>query len=170
VERAGFWLRAAAVALDLVAGGIFVLGGGFIVHVLMEVLDVSWPVADRVEEGAMTVLLLAYTSTEVWLGGTPGKLVLGMTIGTAAGAEADGWTLALRWSTKWYGYLLGLVHAVTHDAGSYFLASWMNTVVLVGCLQALDEDRRAWHDEWAGTAVLKRRKAAPVVPPPLPVA
>ena len=170
MERAGFWLRAAAVALDLVVGGTFILGGGFIVHVLMEVLDTSWPVADRVEEGGMTVLLLAYTSTEVWLAGTPGKLVLGMTIGTAAGADAGGWTLALRWSAKYFGYLLGLVYSITRDPVDYFLSGWMNLVVAVGCLQALDEDRRAWHDEWAGTAVLRRRKAAPVVPPPLPVA
>jgi uncharacterized RDD family membrane protein YckC len=163
-------LRAAAVALDLVVGGVFLLGGGFVVHVLTEVLDVSWAVADRVEEAATTALLLAYTSTEVWLAGTPGKLVLGMTIGTAAGAGAGRWTLALRWSAKWFGYLLGLVHTVTHDTASFFLAGLMNTIVQVGCLQALDEDRRAWHDEWAGTAVLRRAKAVPAGPPALPVA
>jgi uncharacterized RDD family membrane protein YckC len=41
----------------------------------------------------------------------------------------------------------------------------MNAVLLVGFLYALNDDKRAWHDEWAGTAVYRRRKLAP---PPLP--
>jgi hypothetical protein len=44
----------------------------------------------------------------------------------------------------------------------------MNTVVMFGCLQALDEHRRAWHDEWAGTAVLRRARLPVLSPPPLP--
>jgi uncharacterized RDD family membrane protein YckC len=169
VDRAGFWWRVAAVAVDLVIGGFFVVGGWVIERVILEGLDAPLGTTEYVGEMTLTLLLLVYTSSEVWLAGTPGKLVLGMTIGTAAGTEASRWTLALRWSAKWFGYLLGLVHAVTHDAASYFLAGLMNTIVQVGCLQALDEDRRAWHDEWAGTAVLRRRKAVPAGPPPLPV-
>jgi uncharacterized RDD family membrane protein YckC len=103
------------------------------------------------------------------LAATPGKLALGMRIGNAAGTPAGGWMLALRWSTKQFGYLLALVCLITRDPVSYILSRYMNTIVLVGCLQALDEDRRAWHDEWAGTAVhLRRGPARAGLPPPLP--
>jgi uncharacterized RDD family membrane protein YckC len=94
-------------------------------------------------------------------------MVVGVRIGRAAGGRAGRWTLALRWSAKYFALFLALVHAVTGDVLSQFLASWMNTVVIVGCLQALDESKRAWHDEWAGTAVLRRRPV-PILPPPLP--
>jgi hypothetical protein len=47
------------------------------------------------------------------------------------------------------------------------LAGFMNGIILVGCLQALDEDKRTWHDEWARTAVF-RRIEPPSRPPSLP--
>jgi hypothetical protein len=34
---------------------------------------------------------------------------------------------------------------------------------MVGYLQALDEDRRAWHDQWSGTAVWKKPKKPPLI-------
>ena len=45
------------------------------------------------------------------------------------------------------------------------LIGFFNTVILCGLLGAFNEDRLTWHDEWAGTAVWKRRR-----PPPLPAA
>jgi uncharacterized RDD family membrane protein YckC len=173
VARAGFWARAAAALID----GIVVAVLYFIVAAAVIVVATSSDASSRRSELALrvagSVLVLAYTSTEVWFAGTPAKLLLGMRIGAAAGGPADRWTLALRWSSKYFGSWLGLINAVTGDAGSYFLAGWMNTVVLTGCLQALDEYRRTWHDQWARTAVWRRgagkfpRPAAPPAPPPL---
>ena len=79
-------------------------------------------------------------------------------IGTPAGARADRWRRALRWSSKYFGWLLLVGWLATDYVLLEFLAGWMNTVVMVGCLQALDEDRRAWHDERAGTEVLRRAR------------
>jgi len=169
VERAGFWRRVAATLLDVVACGLVMLI--IVVGVSVAMSDAPGHRDDYVSGIVAVLVVLAYTSTEVWLAATPGKLALGMRIGTAAGAPAGRWTLALRWSSKHFGYLLSLVYAITNDPVSYSLSGFMNTVVMVGCLQALDEDRRTWHDEWAGTAVLAcRSRAAAGLPPPLPPA
>jgi uncharacterized RDD family membrane protein YckC len=167
MERAGFWVRFLAAVIDLAVGGMLTAVGGMVVMAAMISADVPEAWADWLGGVTSVGLALLYTSADVWLAATPGKLVLGLRIGTSAGGRAGRWTLALRWSAKYFALFLALVHAVTGDVLSQFLASWMNTVVIVGCLQALDESKRAWHDEWAGTAVLRRRPV-PILPPPLP--
>jgi uncharacterized RDD family membrane protein YckC len=171
LQRAGFWIRALAAGLDLLAGGVVVAGGILLTILALEWLDASDELAEYLGPIVLLVLVLAYTSTEVWLAATPGKLVLRLRIGTSAGTPAGRWTRGLRWSSKYAGFLFWLIHAITLDPLTHFLSGWMNLVVLVGCLQALDEDRRTWHDEWAGTAVLRLRPLArppggfPVTPP-----
>jgi hypothetical protein len=49
----------------------------------------------------------------------------------------------------------------------------INTIVFIGCLQAANDDRLTWHDQWAHTAVCYRPRSyrsfdAIVPPPPLP--
>jgi len=168
MERAGFWIRVLATVIDLVVVGMLSVVGGTVTIAALMSAGATADTAQRAGGIASVALVLLYTSADVWFAGTPGKLVLGLRIGSAAGQRAGRWTLALRWSTKYYATLVALAHAVTLDAGSELLARWMNTVVMVGCLQALHESRRAWHDEWAGTAVLWRR-SIPALPPPLPV-
>jgi RDD family protein len=173
LERAGFWRRAVAAGLDLLVGGFSVVVGSLLAVGILSVAGTSDAVSERLGGIISNVLVLAYTSSEVWLAATPGKLALGLWIGTSAGTRAGRWTLALRWSSKYYSTFLGLIFAMTLDPLTYYLGGFMKLVVAVGCLAALDEHRRAWHDEWAGTAVLRRRAVAaggpPTVPPPLPV-
>ena len=175
MERAGFWRRAVAAVIDALLGGVVVVVGAVGMAGLLVMADVPDPVIEYVGNIAVIVLALAYTSSEWWLAATPGKLATGLVIGTAAGTKAGRWTLALRWSSKYFGMFLGLISVITVGGPALavsYLAGFMNTVVMVGCLQALDEHRRAWHDEWAGTAVLRRdRPSAPqacAMPPPLP--
>lgn len=173
MERAGFWHRGLAAGLDLIACAIAAVAGGIAAWVALPSAGVSDGVADRVAGAAVIAIALAYTSTEVWLAGTPGKLLLGLRIATSAGPVAAKWTLALRWSAKHFGLFLLLLHAITQSLVFEYLAGFMNVIVLIGCLQALDEYRRTWHDEWAGTAVWRRRTfvaPGPATPPPLPVA
>jgi uncharacterized RDD family membrane protein YckC len=93
---------------------------------------------------------LAYTSTEVWLGRSPGKMLLGLVIAYPDGQPADRWTLLLRWSTKYSAYLVGFIASLAFQPTALSaLAGFMNGIILVGCLQALDEDKRTWHDQWA---------------------
>ena len=162
MRRAGFWHRAAAAALDAV---VLVLGAVAVAALLyLGGAPDEW--FDSAGGFVGTMLVLAYTSTEVWLAATPGKLLLGLRISTAEGGTAGRWSLALRWSAKYYGVFPVAMSAVTGNVAFEYLGGFMNNVVLVGCLQALGEDRRAWHDEWAVPAVVRR--SAPAVPPPLP--
>jgi uncharacterized RDD family membrane protein YckC len=111
------------------------------------------------------VVLLAYGTTEVLWRATPGKRLLGLVIANPDGSPAERWRLFFRWSSKYYSVLVSLIWLVTLHPAAYLLGGFMNGVLLVGFLYALNDDKRAWHDEWAGTAVHHRRRLAP---PPLP--
>ena len=126
-------------------------------------------------EAMRLVLCLAYTIMEVLIGATAGKLACGIVITLPDGAPAPPWTRVLRWSTKYFGVMLALVWVLTDQPLFYFLASTVNGLVLIGCLRALGEEKRAWHDLWAHTAVTPRAVAAQMrgvhetphgVPPP----
>ena len=156
--RAGFWRRTAALALDLCIS----VAPAFVLAV---VVDTALAVAGRrsalsnyLLSIALWMVVLAYTSLEIFKAATPGKMIFGLAIATPGGLPADRWTLALRWSTKQAPLLMGLIHSVTLDLLSGFLASIMTYVVVLGCLQALDERKRIWHDEWSGTAVFRRSR------------
>lgn len=168
MERSGFWRRAIAAGLDLAMGGS--LAGALGMAVVIVIVIAAADVSDEATEVAAGVTfygaLLVYTSTEAWFGASPGKWIMSLTIGTPAGAAAGRWTLALRWSSKYFGLFLALVYALTLNTFLEVAAGFMNTVVMVGCLPALGEDRRAWHDEWAGTAVLRRPARVSATPPP----
>jgi hypothetical protein len=95
-------------------------------------------------------------------------MILRLVIAAPTGAPAGRWTLALRWSTKNAPLLLALLSNALPTVLGEFLAGLMNTIIAVGCLQALDEHKRTWHDEWAGTAVFHR--LTPPLPPSIPLA
>ena len=173
MRRAGVWIRAAALAIDAVIAIVIATTLAAGVYFLVAEAG-SEALADYLFEVIWLGLLLSYTSLEVWPGRTPGKMLLGLRTAYPDGATADRWTLLLRWSTKWFAYLATFASAITlHATLLEALAGFMNGVILVGCLQALDEDRRAWHDQWSRTAVFRRPRRQPdpaTVPPPLPVA
>jgi uncharacterized RDD family membrane protein YckC len=176
-RRAGFWVRSVAWLVDTCFTSAATLAVTAAVMVQTDATsDGPGPFSGRLLRIVVPALTLAYSSFEVFKGATPGKMLLGLVIATPRGGAADRWTLALRWSSKQAPLLLTLTHGITRDVLSQFLAGLMNSVVFVGCLQALDEDKRAWHDEWAGTAVFHRPRGAgaggpagaPAGPPPLP--
>ena len=160
-RRAGFWVRAVAWGVDFCADAIALVAVTAAVDVLDPTLTGPQWLNTRLPAIVVSLLMIAYSSFEVFAGATPGKMILGLKIATARGTPADRWTLALWWSAKQAPLLLVLVHALTLDVLSHFLAGLMNTVVVVGCLQALDEHKRAWHDEWARTAVFHRPRGVP---------
>ena len=165
-RRAGFWVRAVACGLDACVAGIVSMVISAAPVFLAETFTGPDWMGEQLAAILLSVVVLGYSSFEVFKAATPGKMILGLVIATPRGAPADRWTLALRWSTKQAPLLLALAHVLTLDVLSQFLASLMNTIVLAGCLQALDEHKRAWHDEWAGTAVFHRPRAAPAPPAP----
>jgi len=167
MRRVGFWRRAAALCVDLFVAVVLGWGLGLPPYVYFAGRGRT-ELAQYLLDLIATATLLVYTSTEVWLRRSPGKMLVGLVIAYPDGAPADRWSLLLRWSTKFSAYLVGFVSILTFQPTALAaLGGFMNAIILVGCLQALDEDKRTWHDQWARTAVFRRiRQASP--PPPLP--
>jgi uncharacterized RDD family membrane protein YckC len=165
VARAGFWIRAAALAIDV--GGVWLFAWGVTSLVLL--LPLSWedpaPWLANLPDTLFCAGLLTYGATEALWPATPGKRLLGLVIANPDGTPAERWRLFFRWSSKYYGVLVSLIWFLTLHPAARLLGGFMNLVLLVGFLYALNDDKRAWHDEWAGTAVYRRRRVAP---PPLP--
>jgi uncharacterized RDD family membrane protein YckC len=165
VTRAGFWVRATALAIDV--GVVWLSAWG--ISYLVFLLPLSWEDPPswlaNLPDTLFWALLLAYGATEALWPATPGKRLLGLVIANPDGSPADRWRIFFRWSSKYYSVLVSLIWAFTLHPAAYALASFMNLVLLVGFLYASNDDKRAWHDQWAGTAVYRRRR---VVPPPLP--
>ena len=65
----------------------------------------------------------------------------------------------------------GLLYLRTDYVPLSFLSSFTALLVLIGCLFASTDNRQAWHDRWAKTAVFRRPRrvlqesAFPVLPP-----
>ena len=46
-------------------------------------------------------------------------------------------------------------------AGFRVLSGFYSLIVVVGCLYASNDDKRAWHDLWAGTSVFRKPRTIP---------
>jgi len=103
-------------------------------------------------------LWLLYSSLEMIVAATPGKIFLDLRIARVDGAEAPASMLAMRWSAKQLPYILMVFHILTFSHFLGAMASLTNGIVWIGCLQMLDEDRRSWLDLWAHTAVIREKK------------
>jgi len=157
--RSGFWIRAAATAIDAVVFLVF----AFTVFAARAVLDARGTLTPTTERGMnamLIVLWLAYSSMEAMIGATAGKLAVGIVITLPDGAPAPAWTRVLRWSTKQIGWLLVVVHLLSDNVLAYYLGGTLNGLVGIGCLRALGEEKRTWHDIWSHTAVVSRKLAA----------
>jgi len=91
-------------------------------------------------------LWLLYSSLEMIVAATPGKIFLDLRIARVDGAEAPTSMLAMRWSAKQLPYILMVFHILTFSDFLGAMASLTNGIVWIGCLQMLDEDRRSWLD------------------------
>jgi uncharacterized RDD family membrane protein YckC len=167
IKRAGFWIRGAAVALDIVIGVFPALVISTAIAFLLRQPDTPPAMVERASEGIFSSLVLAYSFLEVVFAGTPGKKILGLIIADADRSPSGRWRLLLRWSTKTYSQQVGLIGIVLMNPAPSYLAGLMNVILGIGCLAALNPDKRAWHDEWAGTAVFWKSRAR-ALPPPLP--
>jgi uncharacterized RDD family membrane protein YckC len=135
-------------------------------------LDVMAPglLTERLANAVFAVLVLAYASLEIVTAGTPGKLLLGLTIANANGTPAPRAVLSLRWSTKYFPLICGLLFVLTSQPLFQIVSGLSEGFVFLGCLFASCDHHQAWHDQWSRTAVYRRRDLArapaafPVVP------
>src|SRR6266568_4590312 len=110
--------------------------------------------ADYVLSLIMLALWLLYSSLEMIVAATPGKMLLGVRIARMDGEVAPASMLLMRWSTKQFPYILSIFQLITFSPFLGAFANLMNLILWIGCLQMLDEDRRSWLDWWARPAVI----------------
>ena len=156
--RAGFWWRTGALLLD----GVFLA----ILLLLVLALQVSFERRHLLDgptrfafvllEGFIVPLL--YTTTEIAVAGTPGKLICGLRITNLDGTEAPLARLISRWTAKWSYFVIGLLGAVLNQTLLMWLGNLMGFIVFLGCFSAACEAKLAWHDRWAQTAVVRVRR------------
>jgi uncharacterized RDD family membrane protein YckC len=113
--------------------------------------------ADYVLGLIMIMLWLLYSSLEMIVAATPGKIFLSLRITRVDGIEAPTSILVMRWSTKQLPQILAVFQMLTFSNFLGSIASLMNGILWIGCLQMLDEDRRSWLDQWAHTAVMREK-------------
>jgi uncharacterized RDD family membrane protein YckC len=142
--------------------GIFLMAA-WLISMLIEPalrarIQTEWR-ADYVLNIIMIALWLLYSSLEMIVAATPGKMFLSLRIVGVDGIEAPTSLLVMRWSSKHLPYILMVFQMLTFSDFLAAMASLTNGILWIGCLQMLDEDRRSWLDMWAHTAVIKEGSA-----------
>ena len=102
-----------------------------------------------------------YSLIEAFTGASPGKMFLGLKVGTDDGRRGAPALYVKRWAIKYSGTLLGLLGAIPglHVLG--LLAPAAGLVVFIGCFLTLGDRRQALHDLGAATAVFRKADLIP---------
>ena len=153
--RAGFWWRTLAATID----GVIIIAA--VMGLVLVIVWVTGDVTERAGDFVGSVLVLLYTSTEMFTRGTPGKLMLRMRITRQDGEPADPATLFLRWSAKQSPSIFSLLFAITQIPVFTYVSGISGLVVFIGCLVVAGESKLAWHDQWAKTAVMRKVPSPP---------
>jgi len=182
-KRTGFGIRFAAALIDfgIVAVVGFIAGaavggmlGGGIGGVLGGVLGGSaggdgaaagaaLGAAAGAFLGAVATLggfVFLYSLIEAFTGASPGKMSLGLRVGTADGRRGSASLYVKRWAIKYSGTLLGLLGAIPGLHILALVAPAAGLLVFVGCFLALGDRRQALHDLGAATAVFRKADLA----------
>ena len=149
--RAGFCIRAGATLVDAVVLIAINVVVGSLYLAIHDPLTTSAR-SDNVAVACIWSAWLAYSTMEIFFGGTLGKKLFGLRIARLDGSD-DRWSLFLRWQTKQLPFIAAVAFALTQVGAIYLLGGLENGLVLIGCLFAANDDCMAWHDQWSGTAV-----------------
>jgi uncharacterized RDD family membrane protein YckC len=108
-------------------------------------------------------LFIAHFSTlymiiEAFLGATPGKMLMGIKIGTQDGKTGDIWLYFPRFALKNGSVLLELAGRITGIGLISSIAGLLGMAVFFGCFFVLGEKRQALHDTIARTAVFRKNE------------
>jgi uncharacterized RDD family membrane protein YckC len=180
-RRAGFGVRFAAALIDLgiVAVVGFIAGaatggmlGGGIGGVLGGSAGGDGAAAGAALGAAVGALLGAvaafggfvflYSLIEAFTGASPGKMCLGLRVGTADGRRGSTALYVRRWAIKYSGTVMGLLGSTIPGLQILGLAApAAGLIVFVGCFLALGDRRQALHDLGAATAVYRKADLVP---------
>ena len=154
-RRKGFWIRLVATVIDLACVTVLFFGIGATLY-LLQIDWVSDDKHDRLLFAVQSVVLLAWTSFEIWAAASPGKAMLGLCVGSVDATPAAMGARVSRWLAKWSPWLLFLLFAATGNVGVQWFGNIYLAAVAIGCLAAMNDAHQAWHDQLAGTAVFRR--------------
>lgn len=118
--------------------------------------------SQEARDGLMRIsLFIAHFSTlymisEAFWGATPGKMLMGLKIGTQAGMKGDIWIYFPRFALKNSSVLLDLLGRLTHLTLFSTLGGFAGMLIFMGCFLALGIRKQALHDTMVRTAVFKK--------------
>lgn len=101
----------------------------------------------------MGVSGIVVSLVELFIGASPGKMLLSMQIAHEDGRKGNLSLWAKRWSIVNSASLLSLLGSLTGVAVASSIANLLSVVFLVGCFLVLSERRQALHDRIAKSAV-----------------
>jgi uncharacterized RDD family membrane protein YckC len=153
-HRAGFWIRLVATLIDFAVAVLLGIAASVVMVIIWDRVG-GRARAERIAQFILYSSFLLYTTLEIFVAGTLGKLLLGLRITQQDGHAADVWRRILRWSTKQFWLLATMLFLMSGLRVFYAISGLSSLVVAVGCLYASNDDHLTWHDQWAGTAVYK---------------
>jgi uncharacterized RDD family membrane protein YckC len=110
-----------------------------------------------------TVMLnLIYYSTEIFLGASLGKILLGIKIASDTRYEANIQTLLIRFVTKQSSTVMNLLTLLTTIQLFQTIGGLFGIVIFLGSFAVLAEQKKALHDYIAKTAVYFKEEIVPL--------
>jgi len=149
---AGILQRAARLGAGFIDGvilGVILIVGSSALS-LFYTLGVSYLGALLIE-----VLIVAYTTMDIFKAATPGKQLLHLVIRNQDGTPASRDVLVKRWAIKSCGSIINLLAVITTLGVLQFVGGLGGIVVVLGTFLIFTEGKQALHDKFAGTAVFK---------------
>lgn len=159
--RVGFGRRFGAAIIDMIfsiiiGSLVITLTGAF--NEIMQIQDlmnnlqqISFILRDSSLISGLLVLL--YYSTEIFLAASPGKMILGLVIGSSNRFEAETGQLVNRYLLKHSNSLFSMLALIT----TYFIFETFSNilflVIAIGFFFTLSNKRQALHDTLSNTAV-----------------
>jgi uncharacterized RDD family membrane protein YckC len=124
-----------------------------------ENIDMSAMMMTSIKASLLSYIIgVLYTSMEIFLRKTPGKMALGLIVTNENGEIPTMNAMIIRYLFKQISTILLIMAILLNVVSLIWVASLLGIVFLIGCFFALSEKRMALHDMIAKTAVYKEKE------------
>ena len=179
-NRIGFGARFGAAIIDGVIIGVlnFVIGGTIVTMLGIGMMSAAGGAATPEAAAGMlsgmiatvlamvaiiSLLYVVYFLIEGIVGASPGKMILGIKVGTADGKQGNIGLYLKRWGIKNSPYLLMVLAMVlglvgVSDPGGIIgiIGQVLGLIIFIGAFLIFGASKQCLHDKLAGTAIYKR--------------
>jgi uncharacterized RDD family membrane protein YckC len=159
--RIGFGRRFGATFIDFIITSII----GFLVILMTGALEVIMNMDDLINNMPQLIivlkdstlisglLILVYYTTEIFIGASPGKMILGIVIADSNRYVAELNKLVKRYLLKHLNSILSVIALITSISYFETISSLVFLILVVGFFFTLSNKRQALHDSLTDTAV-----------------